>query len=239
MQAELRHRYSSGVEYSLAYTWSHGMSDAIGYYGEGGQAGSQSAYFENIYNRAAEWGPTYFDARHMFVGSFYYELPFGKGKMHGSSWNPVVNGVLGGWQLGGILTMHTGFPMTITATDASGTLSRGARADVVGVPHNSQIVGPGAHWLDGSAFAQPKQFTFGNSGPGVTRGPGLTRFDLSLGKKFPITEAKYFEFRAEAFNLTNTPTFQTPNRNITSPTFGELSSAQGERNMQLALKFYF
>ncbi len=239
LQAELRHRYSSGVEYSLSYTWSHGMSDAIGYYGEGGQAGSQSAYFQNIYNRRAEWGPTYFDVRHMFVGAFYYELPFGKGKTYGSAWNPAINGILGGWQLGGILTLHTGFPLTIQGNDVSGTLSRGARADVIGVPHNSEVVGPGAHWLDGSAYAQPKQFTFGNSGPGVTRGPGLSRFDLSLGKRFPVKESKSLEFRAEAFNLTNTPAFNGPVRNINSPTFGEISSAQGERNVQLALKFYF
>ena len=79
----------------------------------------------------------------MFVSSVYYELPWGKGKRFGSGWNPVVNGVVGGWQLGGILTLHTGFPLTVTANDASGTLSRGARADVVGTPHNSQVVGLG------------------------------------------------------------------------------------------------
>ncbi|HWB95872.1 MAG TPA: carboxypeptidase regulatory-like domain-containing protein, partial [Bryobacteraceae bacterium] len=166
LQVELRHRYASGLEYSLAYTWSHGMSDAIGYYGEGGQAGSQSAYMQNLYNRAGEWGPTYFDATHMFTGSFFYELPFGKGKAMGAGWNPIVNGILGGWRAGGILTLHSGFPLTITANDVSGTLSRGYRADVVGTPHNSEVVGLGAHWLDPSAYAQPAQFTFGNSGNG-------------------------------------------------------------------------
>jgi len=239
LQVELRRRFSAGLEYSAAYTWSHGMSDAIGYYGDGGQSGSQSAYFQNIYDRRAEWGPTYFDVRHMFVSSVYYELPWGKGRRFGSGWNPVVNGLVGGWQLGGILTLHTGFPLTVTANDASGTLSRGARADVVGTPHNSQIVGLGNHWLDSTAFAQPKQFTFGNEGPGAVRGPGLKRFDLSVAKKFPITERKYFEFRAEAFNLTNTPAFNGPGRNINSATFGEVSGTQGERNTQLALKFFF
>lgn len=240
LQAEVKHRYASGIEYSLAYTWSHGMSDAIGYYGEGGQAGSQSAYMQNLYNRAAEWGPTYFDAQHMFTGSFYYELPFGKGKMFGTGWNSAVNTILGGWQAGGILTLHTGFPLTVSANDVSGTLSRGYRANVVGTPNNSQVVGAGGHWLDASAYAQPSQFTFGNAGNGVTRGPGLTRFDFSLGKKFPITERKYIEFRAESFNLTNTPTFNAPgSRNINSPTFGEITTSQGERNLQMALKFYF
>jgi hypothetical protein len=239
LQTELRKRYSMGLEYSLAYTWSHGMSDAIGYYGEGGQAGSQSAYWQNLYNQRAEWGPTYFDARHMFVGSFFYELPWGKGKPMGANWNGVTDAILGGWQLGGILTLHTGFPLTVQATDVSGTLSRGARADVIGTPHNSQVVGLGQHWLDPTAFAQPKSNTFGNSGVGVVRGPGLSRFDLSLGKKFPVTESKYFEFRAEAYSLTNTPEFSTPVRNITATNFGEITGAQGERSIQLALKFYF
>ena len=110
---------------------------------------------------------------------------------------------------------------------------------MVGTPHNSQVVGLGNHWLDPTAFAQPKQFTFGNEGPGAVRGPGLKRFDLSVGKRFPITERKYFEFRAEAFNLTNTPAFNGPGRNINSATFGEISGTQGERNTQLALKFFF
>ena len=62
---------------TLAYTWQKGMSDSIGYYGEGGQAGGQSAYMQNLYDRKAEWGPTYFDVTHNFVGSFVYETPFG------------------------------------------------------------------------------------------------------------------------------------------------------------------
>ncbi len=239
LQAGLRRRFQSGLEYSVAYTWSNALSDAIGYYGDGGQSGSQSAYFQNIYDRRAEWGPAYFDVRHSFVTSVFYELPWGKGKQLGSGWNPAVNTVLGGWQLGGILTLHTGFPLTVTANDASGTLSRGARADVIGTPHDSQLVGLGNHYLDPAAFAQPKQFTFGNEGPGAVRGPGLQRFDLSLGKKFPITEQKYFEFRGEAFNLSNTPAFNGPVRFINSSTFGEVSTTQGERNVQLALKFFF
>jgi hypothetical protein len=240
MQVEVRHRYSSGIEYSAAYTWGHGMSDAIGYYGEGGQAGNQSAYFQNIYDRAAEWGPTYFDATHTFTGAFAYDLPFGAGKRIGGNWNPVMKQAFGGWQAGGILSLHTGFPLTVTGNDASGTLSRGARADVTGTPNNSHIVGPGAHWLDPKAFAQPAKGTFCNSGVGCVRGPGLARFDLSLIKKFQIREAKSLEFRAEAFNLTNTPTFNSPaSRNINVATFGEISTSQGERNIQMALKFYF
>src|SRR5260370_36091635 len=101
------------------------MSDYIGYYGDGGQSGSQSAYWQNLFCQKCEWGPTYFDVRHSVVASFVYEMPFGRGKAMGASWNRFVDGVLGGWQLGGIFTADTGFPLTIKlSVDPYGTADR-------------------------------------------------------------------------------------------------------------------
>jgi hypothetical protein len=74
---------------------------------------------------------------------------------------------------------------------------------------------------------------------GVVRGPGMKNLDLSLQKTFPIREAKRIEFRAEAFNSTNTPLFNAPDVGVNSAQFGQIQVAQGERNIQLALKFYF
>jgi len=239
LQATVRKRFGAGLEYQVSYTWSKGMSDAIGYYGEGGQAASQSAYWQYLYDRRAEWGPTYFDAKHMFVGTYVYELPFGKGKHFGGGWSPAVNAILGGWQTGGILSLHTGFPLTVTDTDRSGTISRGARADRVGNGEGPKQVGPGGTWLDRSAFRETRAGTLGNSGVGVVRGPGLSAFSLSAQKHFRISEAKRFELRGEFYNLTNSPIFSAPNRSASSVTFGELTGAQGERNIQLGLKFYF
>jgi hypothetical protein len=161
--------------------------------------------------------------------------------MWGSSWNPVVDAVLGGWQLGGIFTAHTGFPLTMkSSTDTSGTLSRGARADVVKAPSDPHNVGPGTKWLDITAFAPPRAGTFGNVGVGTVRGPGMKRFDLSLGKKFPVKESKWFELRGEAFNLTNTPIFNSPaSQNVQNSLFGEINSAQGERSVQIVGRFVF
>jgi len=211
LQATIHRRFAAGLEYNLAYTWQKGMSDSIGYYGEGGQAGGQSAYMQNLYDRRAEWGPTYFDITHNAVGSFVYETPFGRKKKFGSNWNPVIDGILGGWQLGGIYTVHGGFPLTIKMSgDPSGTGARSFRANVIGTPHDPHQIGPGARWLDPSAYAVPAPFTFGNAGVGIVRGPGMSRFDLSLGKRFKVTESKWFELRAEAFNLTNTPHFANP-----------------------------
>lgn len=241
LQATLRKRFAKGLEYSVAYTWSHGMSDAIGYYGQGGQAGSQSAYWQNLFCQKCEWGPTYFDIKQNIVASFVYELPFGKGKTYGANVNKLVDGVLGGWQMGGIFTKHTGFPLTIKMSgDPSGTGARSFRANVVGTPNDSHIIGPGVSYLDPTAYAQPASGTFGNAGVGIVRGPGMTRLDLTLGKKFHLTERRYFEFRGEAFNLSNTPIFASPaSQTITSALFGQIRSSEGERNMQLVLKLYF
>ena len=240
MQVSLHKRFSMGIEYQISYTWAHGMSDSIGYYSDSGQSGAQSAYMQNLYDRRSEWAPQLADVKHNFVASYYWELPFGRGKKFGTNWAKPVDYVIGGWQMGGTFSKHTGFPLTIKTTDRSGTLARSARAQVVGTPHDSHIVGPGNHWLDVSAYAQPGQFTFGNSGPGVVRGPGATIFNLSLGKKFPISEHKWFEIRGEAFNLANTPIFNSPaSQTITSSIFGEVSSTSGERNMQIVAKFYF
>jgi hypothetical protein len=230
-----------GLEYQLSYAWGHARSDSIGYYGEGGQAGSQSAYMQNLYDRLDEWGPAYFDLRHSFTGSFVYDLPFGQKKKFGSSWNRAVDGVLGGWQIGGVLTAHTGFPLTIKwSGDTSGTGQRSYRVNVIGTPHDPHNIGPGVLFLDPTAYAGPTAGTFGDAGVGIVPGPGMKRLDFSLHKQFHITEHKYFELRSETFNLFNTPIFASPaSQTITSSLFGQIRSSSGERNVEIAAKFYF
>ena len=239
LQANLRRRFNKGFEYILSYTFSKGMSDAIGYYGEGGQSANQSAYWQNLYDQKAEWGPTYFDAKHIFTYSAIYDLPIGRNKRWGSNWNPVANQILGNWQFSGILFLRSGFPLTIQDTDRSGTISRGPRANRIRDGAGTEQVGPGQKWFDTGAFTTTTAGTFGNSGIGVVRGPGLKELDFSIQKVFLVTEAKRVELRTEFFNLTNTPIFGAPVRNVTSATFGEITSSQGERQVQFALKLYF
>jgi len=239
LQVSARRRLSRGLQYQLSYTWAKGMTDSIGFYGEGGQAASQGAYQQYLFDRKAEWGPTYFDATHIFVYSYLYELPFGRSKKFGANWHPAVNKVLGDWQLSGILTLRSGFPLTIKALDRSGTVSRGPRADRVAEGTGKQEVGPGKAWFDITAFKQPVAGTLGNSGVGVVRGPDFRNFDLSIQKGIPVSEAKRLEFRVEFFNLTNTPKFNAPVVTVQSTTLGEITGAQGARQIQLALKFYF
>ncbi|MEN6537425.1 MAG: carboxypeptidase regulatory-like domain-containing protein, partial [Bryobacteraceae bacterium] len=239
LQVQARKRLSFGFEYQASYTFSKGMTDSIGYYGDGGQAASASAYWQNLYNRGAEWGPTYFDAKNILSLSYTYEMPFGKGRKWGSSSHPLLNGMFGGWNMGGVFTSRSGFPITVTATDRSMTNSRGPRANRIGDGEGAKEVGPGHAWLDKSAFTSMTAKTFGTSGVGVVRGPGLIQFDLSLQKQFPIKEKYDIEFRSEFFNLTNTPHFGAPTQSVDSTTFGEITSAQGERSIQFALKFRF
>ena len=242
LQATLKKRFSSGAQYQVAYTFSHGLSDSIGYYGAGGQSGGQSAYVQNLYDRHSEWASSFFDVKHSLVVSGVYEIPVGKSKKYGSNMNRVADGVVGGWQLGGIISAHTGFPLTIKAnTDPSGTGARSFRASTNGTaPNDPHNVGPGALYLDPSPYYVPPTGTFGNTSPAIVRGPGMSRTDVSLSKKFYISERKYFELRGEAFNAGNHPIFTSPaSQNVQSPLFGQIRSSQAERTTQIVGKFYF
>jgi hypothetical protein len=242
LQAQGRKRMGAGIEFQASYTWSKGMSDAIGYYGEGGQSANQSAYWQNLYDRRAEWGPTYFDARHMFTLSHVWDIPFGSGRPFGRNMHPVLNGVLGNWQLSGILTLRTGFPLTIQGLNNSTTNSRGARASVVPGREGGNTlgqVGLGSKWFDTTVYTNAPAGEFGNVGIGTERGPGLKTYDISIQKEFPIGERVRLELRGEFFNLTNTPIFNAPNRSAASATFGELTGAQGERQGQLGARITF
>jgi len=241
MQANLRKRMTKGLLFSGAYTWSKGMSDALGFFGGGGGiSGTQSAYWQNLRDQRAEWGPTFFDQRHMFVGNFVYELPFGQNRTFGGNWNKALDMAFGGWQVSGVLNVKSGMPWTIRAPDRSGTVSRGYRADRVSPDGpNPEGVGPGTAWFDTSAYRDPARGTFGSAGNGTVRGPGYVTMDAGLEKSFPVTEAQRLQFRAEFINISNSPIFQGAQRTVTSPTFGEITSAQGERIIQLGLRYEF
>jgi hypothetical protein len=217
------------------------MTNSIGYYGQGGQAATTSAYYQNIYNAQAEWGLCDYDAKSNFVANAVYALPIGRDKHFGKSMNKAVDAVVGGWTLSGILSLHTGFPLTVTATDVSGTLSRGARANCIAP---AQVYGMqnapqgGYQWFNPADFAQPGTGTFGTCGPSVVRGPGLESLDFNAAKYFSVTEHHRVELRGEFINLTNTPILNAPTRSI-GTTLGLLQGSQGARNVQLALKYVF
>jgi hypothetical protein len=247
LQMSMRQRSARGLEFLASYTLSKTLTDNLGYYGSVGVA-AQGAYSANHYDRRGyNYGPAFFDARHNFVWSGTYELPFGKGRSFGSDWNPLVNAVLGGWQVSNILQFRTGFPITVTAADRSLQGGRGAaRPNLVGnpVPANQTVPSkevPDGLWLNPAAFAVPALGTFGSAGVGIVRAPGYANWDVTIGKKFFVTEGSHIDFRAEFFNATNHPSFAPPAASIANlNTFGKIfGTVSNARNLEFVLKYNF
>jgi hypothetical protein len=247
LQATLQKRFSNGFQGQIAYTYSKCMTDSIGYFGSQGQAAPASAYWQDLYHRQPEWGPCYYDVTQILASSAVYELPIGRKQRWGNHLHPVVNAVIGDWQFGAIVQLHGGFPLTVFADDASGTNSRGSRANCVAAPHvfgRKPAIDPssskfiGFQWFDPASYGPAEPGTFGTCGVGTVRGPGLSTGDLSIQKEFPLRESRRLEFRTEFFNVTNTPILNSPD-NFLAFRLGLIESSQGERNIQFALKFYY
>jgi hypothetical protein len=240
LQASVRQRNARGFEYLASYTLSRTRTNNLGYYGSGGVA-AEGAYWMNTYEPEWNYGPAFFDARHNFVFSANYEIPYGRGRTWGADASPVIDAVLGGWRLSGIFQARSGFPITVT--DGSAPSQQGQRGNerpnCVGdpVPADQNI----NHWIDINAFSRAPRGTWGNCPIGVARAPGYKNVDAVLAKQFTMGGARYFEFRAEAFNLTNTPSFGPPARDINTPnTFGTITSTVSTaRTVELVLKFFF
>lgn len=230
--ARAEKRFAQGVTFLASYTWSHAIDQGEESLDEGlsGRA--------NEYNLTAERGNSSLDRRHNLVSSFTWELPFGKGRRFGNSWNGPIDFVLGGWQVGGILSLRTGTPFDITYPgDAqnSGTRNRGNRI-ASGVLDNPTI----DRWFDENAFVQSTPGVFGNTGRNVLYGPGQKNFDLIVGKQFRLPwEGHIAQFRFESFNVTNTPSFGQPNGTLRSAGTAAITTADEPRRIQLALKYNF
>jgi hypothetical protein len=242
LQVQLAKRLGNGLEFQANYTLSKCMSDAVGYYGGYGQAAGNWYYWQNTYNSRQNYGPCYYDSTHAFNGFVTYDLPFGRGRRFGANMNKFVNAVAGDWQINAILSFHGGFPLTIDASqDNSLTNNPNQLANCIAPAHvlgRQKISTGGYQWFDPSSYADETPGYFGSCGVGTVRGPGLKTADLSLTKLFTIREHRNLEFRAEAINFTNTVILQAPNGTIGS-TLGQINSSQGERNIQLALKYNF
>src|SRR5258707_7137508 len=119
LQVSGRKRLSHGLEFQSSYTYSKVLTDNRGYYGNGGADG-EGAYWENAYNRRGDYGVGFFNATHLFSAGAHYDLPFGKKRTFGSSWNPAVDAVLGGSGTDYVFQAHTGFPITLQVTGTAG-----------------------------------------------------------------------------------------------------------------------
>lgn len=251
LQASYQKRLSHGLELQGNYTWSKCLGNSSGFFAQYGdtmasltQAGNNHFFFQDTYNPAADYGRCDQNVTNAFNGFVTYDLPFGRGRMFGSNLNRAADLVVGGWQVNSILQFHTGFPITAQAANNSGVVTGFPRANCNGSPRetpkkqSTDPLHPGYIWFDSGSVSQPGLGTFGNCQVGSFTGPGLQAIDFSVSKDFHILEHQSVEFRAEAINALNHPILVAPNSSIGS-TFGLVNNAQGERNLQFALKYIF
>jgi hypothetical protein len=179
-----------------------------------------------------------FDLTNSFSGSFSYELPFGKGRSFNPS-NKALGYLADGWQLNAIVVLHSGTPYDVTYQgDLANTGNTFVRTNLVGNP--TPGVRTPAEWINTSAFAVPAPYTFGNLGRNSLRSDWYGNLDCSLFRRFPIGDRVKLEFRAEAFNATNSVVFAAPGNAINAPGFGVVTStANTPRQLQVALKLAF
>ena len=239
LQTTFKQRLWNGLDFVANYTLSEAKSNNLGYYGSANVA-AEGAYPVNSYDIEANYGPAFFDARHIISVAGSYELPFGKDRQYGNDWNRGIDAVAGGWSASFAVTRHTGYPITVQNSvrrSLQGTRSA-EWPNLIGdpVPADQTL----EHWINRDAFAIPALGTFGNAGVGILRAPGYFNADLSISKRFATFGRQYLQFRGEMFNVLNHPNFGPPNRDIQSTTFGTVTSTAADaRIVQLVLKYFF
>ena len=209
-------RFSQGVSVISSYTWAKSIDTTSGIRNQG----NDTLYPQNSYCLSCERGLSAFDTRHRMVTSVLYDLPVGNGKLVNIT-NPVANAIIGGWQAGGILTLQSGMPGTLTIGWYRSTPARG-RAAMIGPISPASVltstIPQPSRYLNLAAFSEAPPGQFGNVGRNSIEGPGIIGFDAEVHKQFrmPYKEGHVLQFRFEAFNALNHPNWSMPNLNILS-----------------------
>jgi Carboxypeptidase regulatory-like domain len=242
LQAQYERRFTHGLQFLGAFTWSKTIDDACG---------SIDTCQPQLYtDYKIERGLSNQDQPYRLVLSALYELPFGQGKRWASNISRPLNYVIGGWQVNGIYTLQAGQPFSVTVDGSPSS----TRADLVGKPsinpgnltdYVSETFTAGAPTgpftipaSTGGVFDAP-----GTSGRDILRGPGSSNLDFALFKNLAVTERLNAQFRAQAYNITNTPHFANPNGDLSQGPnqFGHITSTIPftYRQVELGLRFTF
>jgi hypothetical protein len=250
LETSLKKRFSHGLAFLASYTFSKSIDDASSFNMTGSAArpvAGENDLAQDPNNLAAERGRSLFDARHRFVLSYQWSLPFWQ---HSRGW---YQRALSGWQLNGITTLMSGTPFTVF--DSNDVSAQGGAPEITGFSANRPNLVAGQNpnsgprttsaWLNPNAFARiifdpnsPVQ-QFGSAGRNIAEGPRYTNWDFSALKTIRVTESKEFQFRAEFFNILNHTNFRLPDSDISSPTFNHVLAARSPRLVQFALKFLY
>lgn len=226
-------RFSDGLNLLANYTFSKFIDDVPAPQQIGVTPGMQS-----YYNRHAEKALSGNDVRNRFAFSSVYELPWGKGRKFLNEGAAAV--ILGGWNLGAILTLQQGSPFGLTTQNNTlNAFSGGQRVNVLRDPTLPSGERTVQRYFDTAAVEAPPQFTFGNASRSLLTGPGLANLNLSLLKNFKFRESWNLQFRLESFNALNHANFQEPGGALGAPNFGVIGATLGARSMQLGLKLTF
>jgi len=234
LEARVEHRYARGFSLLASYTYSKTLDI-------GGESLVGDLSLRDATNVRAERSLSSGDMRHRFVTSALYDLPFGRGRRFDIQ-NRFLNAVAGGWQLNGILTIHSGTPFTpaLGTSSANTGAARPNRIADGNLPSDQRSV---THWFDKTAFVAPTQYNFGNAGRNILIGPGAVNLDSSLFKNFRVGwlgENGEVQFRAEAFNTLNHPQFSIPNSHVDIANGGTITGLTNDmREVQFGLKILF
>ena len=238
---KLQRRFSHGLTFLSSFAWGKSIDNGSGVRTTDGDSLTPS----NNYNLELERGLSAFDFRRRWTSSWLWELPFGRGKQFLSG-GGVADFVLGGWQLGGILTLQDGFPFTVLC--GPGNIQNGGGVcypDSTGVdPNLPRDQQTRTRFFNTDAYVDripaSGPFRYGTTARNSVTGPGIISFDASLNKKFNITESRYVEFRTEVFNLPNHPIWNPPGRDLRTANYGVITSTKiDSRQIQFALKLVF
>ncbi len=235
LELNTQYRLRHGLSFQAGYTWSHGL-DTNSNYNVGASFGAQDPYC-----MACEKGNSDNDRRHVFVGSFVYNLPTPFPGMQGGG-AMVARNILGNWELSGIVRKVSGAPFT--CLEGANRSLNGEGQDRCDFTSNWQLPGGRAHgqqvaqWFNTAAVIENPIGTLGTSGRNMLYGPGYKNADLAVLRNFPISE-RYgrLQFRAEFFNAFNFVNFNNPNATFSSGSFGRISGAGSPRLIQLGLKY--
>jgi hypothetical protein len=239
LQITYINRLAGGLDFQGAYTYAHSIDNSSG--------NSNGTGIQNPHNLALYRGNSDFDVRHDLVLSWTYALPFGRGRKFASGARGPMQQIIGGWRLNSIDNFAAGAPFTPTMV--SSLLNSGSAGQWPNRIGAGTIASPNIHlWFNPADFVSPGNYLYGNSGRNILFGPGTKQIDFSLFKDFIFSESagRRLEFRAEAFNIFNTPQFNNPNAQIGNAAVGTITSAgapllfqRTSRQIQLALKLYW